>query len=503
MSNPKQRLLRNIFSNWAQMVIGAVIAFFMSPFVVHTLGKEEYGIWALVFSIIAYMNLFDLGMKQSLARYLSRYYATKNWQNLNEVISTSTFIYTLTGTAVVIISITIAYYFVDAFNVAPEYLPVMRKALIIIGINQAIAFFFMTGTAIGPFHRYDISNAIEISFTLINAAVIVYYLKQGHGIVTLAWITLITNTIRFIIRRFTQQWLVPQLRLRIRYITKSRMRELLSYGFISFLIVVAWMVIFNIDNIVIGLFITTTAVTYYSIALQIINYLRSIINAIGVPLVPAISHLDATSDQNEIGSLYIKITAYLYYLTSAICVGLMFFGGKFIYLWMGPDFTDTVKVLYILAIPAAIYLPQIMANSVLLGIGKHKSLFYVLAGEAVSNFVLSIILVQSLGIIGVALGTAIPQTIIYLFVYPYVFFRIINANLKKFYLTAARTAGLASLCTIPVALGLKYINSLAGWGGFFLDVGVMMLVTFIGFWFWVLDSDTRVRFQTKFKRASA
>ena len=500
MKDPQKHFLKNIFSNWAFMVTGAIIAFFLTPFLVHTLGKEEYGIWALVFSIIAYMNFFDVGMKQSLARYLSKHYATKDYDGLNAVINSSNLIYTITGSLVIMGTLVIAYFLLDVFSIAPELLPVMRTALIIIGLNQAVHFFFMTGTAIGPFHRYDVSNAIEITFSIVNALIVVYFLKKGHGLVTLAIITITVNVVRSVVRRVVQQRLVPQIRWRFRYVERERVRELLGYGFVSFLIVISWMVIFNIDNIVVGIFLSTTAVTFYSIAGQIITYLRMIINAIGIPLVPAVSHLDATSDTRQIASLYGKMSKYLYYLSGCTCVGLMFFAGKFIYLWMGPEFTDTVEILMILTIPVCIYLPQVMANSVLLGLGRHLPLFYVLAAEAVSNVALSLILVRPLGIHGVALGTAIPQLIIYVFVYPYVFHRIIKADLKGFYLTGAKMLAASALFTLPAAGLMKYANHLPGWGGLFADVVIVGAFALVGFLWKVLEPEDRVRLLSKLKR---
>ncbi len=482
------------------MVIGAVIAFFLSPFVVHSLGKELYGIWAIVFSVITYMNFLDMGMKQALARYISHHYATEDYTNLNKVISTSTFIYSITGVLVIAGTLIVAYFFLGAFNLTPEHFPLMRKTLIIIGLNLAVNFFMTSGTAIGPFHRYDISNVIEVIISILQTVFIVLALMAGYGIIALAWITIILNVIRNIIRRYAQQKLVPQIHIHFKYITKEYSRILLSYGFISFLIVMATIFIFNTGNIIIGIYLTTTAVTFYSIPIQIINYLRAIINAVGIPLVPAISHLDATSSNEDISALYLKICSYLYFLTAVICTGLMFFGGKFIYLWMGPDFTDSVKVLYIISIPIAIYLPQVMANSVLLGIGKHKTLFYVLGSEAVLNLVLSIILVQHWGIIGVAWGLAIPQLIIYIFIYPYVFHRIIKANVWKFYSVAAKMITLGALFTVPPSLLMFYFNTIPGWLGFIADAGIVGMISMIGFWKMALDSDTRNRLEAKILR---
>ncbi len=500
MHDPKKLLLKNIFSNWALMIIGAIIAFFMSPFLVHTLGKDQYGVWALIFSVIAYMSFFDVGMKQSLARYLSKHYATQDYEGLNGIMNSSNLIYTITGTLVIVGTLVVTYVFLDAFNVTSELKPVMRTALIIIGFNEAVSFFFMTGTAIGPFHRYDISNAIEITASIISALIVVYFLKKGHGLITLAVITIVINIVKSVIRRVVQQRLVPQIHWRLKYINREHIRQLLGYGVVSFLIVISWMVIFNIDNIVVGIFLTTTAVTFYSIAGQMITYLRTIISGISIPLVPAISHLDATSDTSEIAILYGKMSKYLYYLSGCICVGLYFFAGKFIYLWMGPEFTDTVAILYILAIPVCIYLPQVTANSVLLGIGKHLPLFYVLAAEAVSNVALSLILVRPLGIYGVALGTAIPQFVIYIFVYPYVFHRIIKASLKTFYFTSVKMLITSALFALPISALMKYANQLPGWAGLFTDIAIVGAFALAGFWWKVLDPEDRVRLLAKLKR---
>ena len=498
--SPSERLLRNIASSWGQMALAAGIAFFLSPFLVHTLGPERYGIWALIFSIIGYMSLLDIGMKQSLARFLSKHYALKDWQSLNETINTSTAIYGVTGALVVAATLVVAHFFLGAFNVEPDLLPTMRSTLIVIGIYQAITFLMMTGTAIGPFHRYDISNAIEMTFGLINAAATVIILKLGYDLVVLAWSVLILNTARFLVRRAVQQHLVPEIQIAPRYVKRARSRELLGYGFISFFIVVSWLVVSHVQNIVIGIFVTTSAVTYYSIAGQVINYLRTMVNAIGVPLVPAVSHFDATEERHRISALHLRITGYLYYLTTTVGIGLLCFGRQFIYQWMGPEFDITVTVLMILTVPACLSLPQMTANSVLLGLSKHKALFKVLLIEAVANLSLSIFLVNVIGLVGVAWGTAIPQLLIHTLVYPRVFQKIMGDDLRSFYSAAGRMIGRATLWALPAALLMRRFNPLAGWPGFFVSVIVVGVVAAAGFWFMVLDAEARGRMRAKLRR---
>ena len=93
MIDPKRRLPRNIFFNWMGLVLTAGIAFYLNPFLVHHLGTEQFGIWALCFSILAYTDFFDVGVRQSLARYLPKYYGVQDYENMNRVLNTGNLIY--------------------------------------------------------------------------------------------------------------------------------------------------------------------------------------------------------------------------------------------------------------------------------------------------------------------------------------------------------------------------------------------------------------------------
>ncbi len=500
MKDPKQLLAKNVVFIWAGMAVVLFITFFLSPFLVHSLGKSEYGIWALIFSVVYYTNLIDVGMKQSLARYIPKYYAVKDYVKLNEVINSSTFLYLFAGLLVILIVLAIAFFFLGAFEIEPHLMSAMRITLIIIGLDQAIMFFFMASTAIGPFHRYDVNNIIGIPMSIISALVIVYFLKQGYGLVALGIITIVTTIVRTIIKRIYQQALVPQIEFHPKYIKKDRTRELLGYGLISFFIVISWMVVFNTDNIIIGVFLSTSAVTYYSIAGSLVSHLRGLINAIGIPLVPVISHYDASNDLSQIYGLHAKVTKYLFYFTASVCALLLIFGDDFIYLWMGTEFTRTVHVLYILVLPSAIYLPQIAANSVMLGIGKHRPLFYILVSEAVLNLILSLALVKPLGIYGVALGTAITQLLIYTYVFPYVFHKVIQGDLKSFYGYALKAVSTSLIIAVPVGLAVDRYNPLSGWTGLIAGLIITGLPLIWGFWWGVLYAEDKAKLKAKLAR---
>ena len=55
-------IVRNVFSNWAGLVLNMATAFFMSPFLVRNLGDTWYGLWVLIRSTTGYMSLLDGGL---------------------------------------------------------------------------------------------------------------------------------------------------------------------------------------------------------------------------------------------------------------------------------------------------------------------------------------------------------------------------------------------------------------------------------------------------------
>jgi hypothetical protein len=50
-------LVRNIVSNWIGFAVQVAVVFFLTPFVLHSLGDARYGIWALVTGLNEHLPL--------------------------------------------------------------------------------------------------------------------------------------------------------------------------------------------------------------------------------------------------------------------------------------------------------------------------------------------------------------------------------------------------------------------------------------------------------------
>src|SRR5712691_10392351 len=97
------QIVRNVSSSWIALGINVLVAIFLSPFILHRVGDDAFGLWVLIFSITGYYGLFDLGIRSSIIRYVAKYAATRDYGRLARLISTSLFSYSCLAAALLLL----------------------------------------------------------------------------------------------------------------------------------------------------------------------------------------------------------------------------------------------------------------------------------------------------------------------------------------------------------------------------------------------------------------
>jgi len=135
--------------------------------------------------------------------------------------------------------------------------------------------------------------------------------------------------------------------------------------------------------------------------------------------VPMSSQSEAKGDLDRLRKMYIAGNRVCALLILPITVILILLGKHVIRIWVGARYIPhSYPVLVVLIIPFTLMLMQAASGRVLFGIGKHQSLAKVTLIEGIANLILSIALVPALGVVGDALGTAIPMYCTFLFFIP-------------------------------------------------------------------------------------
>jgi len=266
--------------------------------------------------------------------------------------------------------------------------------------------------------KFYILHLSNIVVALLRAALIIVVLKHGYGLLTVAFISVSMPLMGAIVRASVAFHILP-LPLGLRYIDRATFRRIVSYSSTGFIIMLAGRLKFRTDEIVIGTFLSAAAITYFNIGARIVDYAAETINSLAQVFLPMSSQSEATGNINRLRKILVggnRLCAFVIFPISPI---LIILGKSIIEVWVGKKYVVTsYPVLLILIIPSTIWLAQAASGRILWGMSKHGTWAVVSITEGVCNLVLSIALVRHYGIIGDALGTAIPLTCSMVFFMP-------------------------------------------------------------------------------------
>ena len=451
------RIFRNVFSNWTSYLVTMLVGFLLAPVIVRSLGDTGYGLWTLIISMTGYFGLLDLGIRSSVGRFVTRYLALNDEQNVSRTVSTAFAMLACGGLIALLLTLGITLFVFDGLKVEPHYATLGRIALIVTGLNMSCALpLGVFSSVLIALERFDVLSGVTVVGELIRGALVVWALRHGHGLVTLALIALTITLVQYAAMALFAKRLYPPLRIGIRYVNWAGCRDLFGFSIYRFIWMVANQLIFFSDSIVIGIFLGAAAITPFAIASSLINYGRSIVSLLTDTLYPVAARMDARDDGAGLQQLLVLGTRMALLVTLPLCLGLLFLGRQFITLWMGPAYADSAVILMVLTIPQFGSMSQHASALVLTGMSRHRALAYIALAEAAANVVLSIVLIQRMGLIGVAWGTVIPHLISTTVVVPLYTLHVLRMN-RAAYLRQAYLRPV--LCALPLlALGYLWVG---------------------------------------------
>ena len=71
MAGTARKLASGLFFRLANTIAAALVSILVMPFVVHSLGDRDYGIWTLVGTFVGYYGVLELGFAPAVTRHLS------------------------------------------------------------------------------------------------------------------------------------------------------------------------------------------------------------------------------------------------------------------------------------------------------------------------------------------------------------------------------------------------------------------------------------------------
>jgi O-antigen/teichoic acid export membrane protein len=271
-------------------------------------------------------------------------------------------------------------------------------------------------------------------------------------------------------------------------------RDVTTFSMYLFVIDIAIQIGFNLDNLVIGAALGTSAVAVYAVAMRLADYQRQMCNQFNGLLFPVIVRFGAVGNTDALRATLVDGTRIALTLVVGVTIGVIAFAEPLIGRWMGPGFAGSVAPLYVLAVTGVVLVGQGPLGNVLLGTGRHRLVAFVSLAEAIANLVLSLILVRRYGILGVAMGTAVPVVLANLLILLPAACRQINLSVTAFGHAVATGPLIGAVPAIVAAAVLRTALPPVSLPAIFLEGSIICILYLAAVCMFGFDSAVRARY---------
>src|SRR5690606_2839991 len=287
-------------------------------------GNYDYGLWEMLGAIIGYMGLLDLGIKPAISRFASKYKAEQSDLDLKILYSSAFLFMAVIGLLVTSFFILWGIFFPELLAENATESQRYTLLLLILAVQLLITFpAFVAESFFEGFQKYYLKNNITIFNSVVGSVAIYFLITPENGLILLAGI----NAVGFSIKYVILIWLLTRpaygnIKVDFSYFSYSKLKEILSFGFKSFVQGIATRVENATDSLVIGFFLGPALVPIYSIPANLVNYIRTFGWTLTHAFMPLFSHLSALSEREKIRQVYFTASRYVISLIFLIGAGV-------------------------------------------------------------------------------------------------------------------------------------------------------------------------------------
>jgi len=402
-------IIKNTIFNVLGGVFNLVVGFILFPFIVKHIGLTATGIWLSITVMIGYFSLVHTSVGPSLVKFIAEYKAKDKPKAINQYFSTTLTVFFITGILVSLILIILPDFFITVFKL-PIFLAYQTKIILYIYAATVLVLFpFEVFSAVlMGIQRYDAVNLVTILTGLARAVALVVFLNLGYGILAVIIIGVSEWALRTLVMGTLCLKLVPGLKFKFSHLSKETATRLFILSGSIFVIQLCNLVINRSGHLITAVFLSVGMVTFYEAAKKIHFFFIKISAMLISAVLPAASEFHAQEGIKQIREIYLRGTKYLSIAYIPLAIPLMVYSRELLYLWMGDEFSKHWLLIVVLLSMVFLQVNHSVAGQILRGINKMKPLLVYRVLSATTSLILSLILVRKIGLLGIALGNAIP-----------------------------------------------------------------------------------------------
>lgn len=426
----KKIIFKNTSLGILYKIINMGIVFTTIPLLLNYLEKEQYGIWATIFSLINIVFFVDAGIGNGLKTKLSEAISAKNFKLAKQYISTAY----ISISVISAVIFTIGSVLIFSFNLEELFNTTLisdKELKIILFVTLClIVTVFVLNLFKSFYYASQEASKVELAMLcyqviiLFSVLIILNFFPRNLLFVTLIYgLSNIIISVIFTVFFFKKnKQIIPA----ISDFSKDKIKVLMGLSLSFFIIQLCMIVIFTSDNLIVTNLLGPKEVTTYDIVYKLFQVVVTIAVIALDPLWAMYTDAFQKKDFLWIKKTILKLNK-LFLVFTCFVIVLFFAANSIIKFWLQRDLIIDRDLILFMSIFVLIRVFGAIYMIFLNGIGKIKLQMWLFIFGAIINIPLSIYFVKylKLGSSGVILGT-IFSIIILSIILPFQTFKILK-----------------------------------------------------------------------------
>ena len=395
--------------NYVIIALNALVGLLYTPYLIHSLGQSEYGLYSLVVPVVGYLTLLDFGFGNAVIRYTAKFRAEGKQQEQYEMWGMFLALYCFIAFVAFMAGIGLYLSINELFGATMTDYEIGRAKILtsILVFNLAITFpFSIFGAILSAYEEFVFQKLVNICRIVLNTVVMIILLSQGFKSVALV----VVQTVLNVVTMFLNLWYCHH-KLHIKIVfgrfNWSLLKEVAIYSFWIFLNVIMDKIYWSTGQFVLGAVSGTIAVSVFAVGIHLQSMYMTFSTAISSVFLPRVSRLVAQgNDEKGISDLFIRTGRVQFLVMSLILCGFIVFGRPFIHFWAGEEYGDSYIITLLFFTSLLIPLIQNVGITILMARNqmRFRSLLYIII--AAVSLVGQVALSREFGAVGCAMSIA-------------------------------------------------------------------------------------------------
>lgn len=346
----KNQLSINMVATMVTFAVGLGIRFFLTPFIVGSLGAAAYGFVGLSANILSYTQLITIALNSMAGRFITIAYIEGKIDEANKYFSSVFFANIFLSAFIFLLALGCVIYIETLIEIPSDLVADVRALFCLLTLNTLIGLLTSVwGTATFIKNRLDLSSLRTIFGNVLNAGtlIILFSFFKPHlwyvGFAGLV-LTLVVSVSNY---QFTRQ-LTPDLIIRRVNYQITKVKELVLSGLWNVIAKLGDLLDQGFDLLFANIFIGATAMGYFSIAKALPFVILSLFQTIASVFAPVLTSSFAKGEKDRLLSELNRTIRILGFFTSLPIVCLYAFGDSFYHLWLPSEDYNGLHLLTIL-----------------------------------------------------------------------------------------------------------------------------------------------------------